>query len=70
MYNHLKQKTDSQLRTDAHKEVIKKAKRKARRDLRERGLEKRKIPPTYKTLKVVPRSKRTPENSNSCGVAV
>jgi len=64
MYNYLKQKRESQLKTDQHKDVIKESKKKGKQPPKVRFV------PSYTTLKVVPRSKRTSENSNSCGVAL
>ncbi|MCK9542093.1 MAG: hypothetical protein M0R03_08695 [Novosphingobium sp.] len=63
MYNYLKQKSDSQLRTDQIKEANKKkGKGKQPKNIRFVG--------NYSTLKVVPKSKRTADNSNINGVAL
>ncbi len=63
MYNYLKQKAEQQHKTDQFKRVVKKSKKKGKRPPKVR------FKGNYSTLKVMPKSKRTKDNSNSCGVA-
>jgi len=64
MYNYLKQKSDSQHNIERFKNTEKRANRKGKRPPKYR------FKAEYTSLKVIPKSKRTETNSNSCGVTI